>query len=319
MRRVQQSASVERFIADQFGRQAQARLAGEQNVLRIAALRVPATRATTAGRWPRSRSARMHRFHAPASRMNSAASQSSSSGCEGWSPCVPKSSEVRTSTAAEQLLPDAIDGDARGQRIIARDTSQSSQGQGVGLRAPRQRRQARRAFRAALHHRGSRSRRGHGRRLAEKCRARASLVGASAERGGRMSAATAFSFSRSSSNCGSSYFSLPTTVAVPRRGKIDAGVRAAPFGFAYRPVSRTLRSSRRFRENSPRRDPNRRHICRESASRSWITFGAHAACRSHLVLLRATLPGFAVIARWLARYGPISPGSGASISTSSRN
>ena len=39
----------------------------------------------------------LHRFHVPALRMNSVASQSSNSGCDGGSPCDPKFSAVLTS------------------------------------------------------------------------------------------------------------------------------------------------------------------------------------------------------------------------------
>ena len=49
---------------------------------------------------------------------NQFASQSSSSGCVGFSPIRPKSLGVRTSAFAEVRLPDAIDDDSRRQRIL---------------------------------------------------------------------------------------------------------------------------------------------------------------------------------------------------------
>ena len=51
-------------------------------------------------------------------RMNSSASQSSSSGCVGLSPCKPKLLDERHDAAAEVVLPDAIDHDAGSQRIV---------------------------------------------------------------------------------------------------------------------------------------------------------------------------------------------------------
>jgi len=50
-------------------------------------------------------------------RRNSTASQSSSSGCEGASPCEPKSSDVFDEAVAEGFLPEAVDGDAGRQRF----------------------------------------------------------------------------------------------------------------------------------------------------------------------------------------------------------
>ena len=51
--------------------------------------------------------------------MNSQASQSSSSGCAGRSPCEPRSSSVLDEPVAEELLPEAVHEDAGGQRIVA--------------------------------------------------------------------------------------------------------------------------------------------------------------------------------------------------------
>ena len=51
--------------------------------------------------------------------MNSVASQSSSSGCEGAKPCDPKSSRGFHNAAAEDRLPEMIHCYARRQRIIA--------------------------------------------------------------------------------------------------------------------------------------------------------------------------------------------------------
>ena len=62
-------------------------------------------------------------LHVPAARRltNSAASQSSSSGCVGHSPCEPRSSSDLRESGAEELPPQAVDEDARGQRIVRRD------------------------------------------------------------------------------------------------------------------------------------------------------------------------------------------------------
>ena len=49
---------------------------------------------------------------------NSTASQSSSSGCDGSSPVIPKSPAVRTMPGAEELLPEAIHRHARRERVI---------------------------------------------------------------------------------------------------------------------------------------------------------------------------------------------------------
>ena len=48
---------------------------------------------------------------------NSTASQSSNSGCDGSSPVTPKSPVVRT-RPCRNLLPEAVDGDARRQRLV---------------------------------------------------------------------------------------------------------------------------------------------------------------------------------------------------------
>ena len=53
--------------------------------------------------------------------MNSTASQSSSSGCVGGSPLMPKSSDGADEAAAEQLGPPAVDRDAGRQRVVAVD------------------------------------------------------------------------------------------------------------------------------------------------------------------------------------------------------
>ena len=53
--------------------------------------------------------------------MNSAASQSSSSGCAGHSPCEPRSSSPLEMPAAEKLAPQTIDVHARSERIARRD------------------------------------------------------------------------------------------------------------------------------------------------------------------------------------------------------
>ena len=52
--------------------------------------------------------------------MNSTASQSSSSGWVGHSPCEPRSSSVRDEPLAEGELPQPVHEDARGQRVVAR-------------------------------------------------------------------------------------------------------------------------------------------------------------------------------------------------------
>ena len=80
--------------------------------------------------------------------MNSLASQSSSSGCVGRSPCVPKSSRRAHDAAPENFLPDAIHRHARRQRIFGRDQP-SRQCESRGLLARGQRRQNREC--AGLH------------------------------------------------------------------------------------------------------------------------------------------------------------------------
>ena len=54
-------------------------------------------------------------------RMNSTASQSSNSGWLGASPWMPKSSAVRTRPASEELLPEPVHGDARGEGVLLAD------------------------------------------------------------------------------------------------------------------------------------------------------------------------------------------------------
>ena len=61
--------------------------------------------------------------------MKRAASQSSSSGCVGSRPWLPKSSWRRDEAAAEVHPPDPVDGDARGQRVgAARSASAPGRG-----------------------------------------------------------------------------------------------------------------------------------------------------------------------------------------------
>ena len=55
----------------------------------------------------------------PAVSMKSTASQSSSSGWLGYSPWAPKSAGVRDEAGAEEDLPEAVHGDARGERVLA--------------------------------------------------------------------------------------------------------------------------------------------------------------------------------------------------------
>ena len=67
------------------------------------------------------------RFERPAvRRMNSAASQSSSSGCVGCSPSLPKSFGGGHEPPAEVVLPDAVHQHAGGQRVVLRSRSSSA-------------------------------------------------------------------------------------------------------------------------------------------------------------------------------------------------
>ena len=77
-----------------------------------------ASLARIAGTSPRARSSGGRALRSHPSRMNSVASQSSSSGCVGGSPCVPKSAGVATIPRAEILFPDPVHDHARGQGIV---------------------------------------------------------------------------------------------------------------------------------------------------------------------------------------------------------
>ena len=94
--RIQQTAGRERDIAHDFRIHAEARPARQQPVVRIAGVEVRRNAGKTAGRWRKSRSAGACVFRLQPRSMNSTASQSSSSGCDGGSLCVPRSSLVPT-------------------------------------------------------------------------------------------------------------------------------------------------------------------------------------------------------------------------------
>ena len=119
--RRQQAAGGERVVANHFAIHAEPRPAREQPVVRI--LRELSGVVAPSGD-TRRRSAHLESFFTsqPLSR-KSTASQSSSSGCVGRSPWMPKSSAVFTSAGAENLLPQAVDRHARGQRIRSASTS----------------------------------------------------------------------------------------------------------------------------------------------------------------------------------------------------
>ncbi len=88
--------AVKRLVANQLRGQTQARLARQQNVVGIVGLEFLPRLRRSAGTWRRSRSGGSMCFMLQPRSTNSVASQSSSSGCDGLSPCVPKSSDVRT-------------------------------------------------------------------------------------------------------------------------------------------------------------------------------------------------------------------------------
>ena len=84
------------------------------------------------------------RLHRPAVlATNRTARSSSSSGCDGGSPVVPKLSAVRTRPAPEEPVPGAVDEDAGGQRVVGRSPSQSASSRrplSVGSASPARRR-----------------------------------------------------------------------------------------------------------------------------------------------------------------------------------
>ena len=84
----------------------------------------------------------MNRLTSQPSSRNWTASQSSSSGWLGGSPCAPKSSAVLTMPGAEELEPEAVDRHAGRQRVVRGDQP-LGQAQPVDRRARRKRRQER--------------------------------------------------------------------------------------------------------------------------------------------------------------------------------
>ena len=117
---VHQPADEERVVAELLGVEAEARAAREQAVLGVLARDSRATGARRGGRRPTSRAA-SRASSCPSPSRYSAASQSSSSGWLGGSPCVPKSPLVFTSPMPKNCCQRRFDRDAGRQRVLRRD------------------------------------------------------------------------------------------------------------------------------------------------------------------------------------------------------
>ena len=113
----QQSAGGERVVANHLGIHAEARAARQQPVVGILLQLLRRRRPPLADRWRDVTISLKSLFTSQPDSRNSTASQSSSSGCDGASPCDPKSSAVFTMPVPKTLLPKAIHGHARREGI----------------------------------------------------------------------------------------------------------------------------------------------------------------------------------------------------------